>query len=219
MRKLGVCRSAPLVVRDGDGLGPEVGCSVTTLSGCLEGDTVALSVTRNEGISVVGTWDGDRFVGTCDGDTAGIEVVGTCEVGRVGFFVGTCEGERVGFIVSPPVGSRVVGTCDGNFVGLMVGLIVGVKVLGRCVTGADVGSSVGAGLGLGVVTLARGTAFSRHVMNCKRRPGFREKLIVVVSTNVSTAGNDAAVEGQTDGKSSSHVQPAGPSTLLVTGSC
>lgn len=179
MRELGVCRSAPLVAPDGDGLGPEV-----------DGDTVGLSVGRNEGSSVEGS--------------CGIGVVGTCDGGRIGFFVG------------PPVGVRVVGTCDGDFVGVMVGLIVGDKVLGRCdIDGADVGISIGAGLGLGVAKLARGTEFSGHLLYRKRRFGFRDKLIVVVSTNVPKVGNASVVEGQTVGVFVFTVQ-SGP-TSSVTG--
>jgi hypothetical protein len=98
MRKLGVCRSAPPVVPDGDGLGPEVASSVATPAGSLVGNVVGLPVCRSDGSSVVGS--------------RGIEVVGTC------------EGERVGILVGPAVGIRVVGTCDEKFVGLMVGLIV-----------------------------------------------------------------------------------------------
>jgi hypothetical protein len=192
VRELGVCRSAPL--------GLEVGCSVASVGACDGGATLAGSLDGG----VVGASVGRREI-------VGIEVVGPC------------DGDIVGFFVRPTVGIRVVGTCDGVFVGFIVGLVVGVEVIGRCVTGADgapVGSSVGAGLGLGVVTVARGTGFSRQVKNCKRRPGFRDKYIVVVSSIVSTAGTEEVVklEGQTDGTSCSHVQSVGPSTLLVMGS-
>jgi hypothetical protein len=139
MGELGVFRNAALVVPDGEGLGPEVGSSVATLAGSL----------------------------------------------------------------------------DGNVVGLPVGRSVGVKVLGRCDTGAD-GADVASSVGVARIA-PRGTGFSGHLLNCKRRPGFRDKLIVVVSADVPEVGNGTVAEGQTNGTSCFHVQ-SGPPTSSVTGS-
>jgi hypothetical protein len=112
-------------------------------------------------------------------------------VGAVG-----CTGEAVGS-TSGDEGSRV-----GEGVGLIDGLGI-----------------VGGGVGLGVPKRALGIGFSGQLKAWfRRRPGFRAKFFVVVSTNVSNSGNEKAVEGQTDGTPCSHVQSVGPSTLLVMGS-